>query len=69
MFSILTKIRRHKTPKVDPATLRTIEQTGYTVASDGSVECATCGTYCGQCGGDRSAPDVATFMTRMNPQA
>ena len=62
MFAFL-RIRK---PKIDAKTLNYIKQGGYKVEPDGSVACTTCGSYCGQCGDDRSAPDVTSFRAHAN---
>lgn len=55
MLKWFKKKKKHKTPD-------TILQAGYELDENGLTKCSTCGTYCGQCGIDRSGLTEKDFL-------
>lgn len=51
-------------PRVAPDVLQKIQKMGYKITNTGTVACASCGGYCGQCGDDHSAPSIDSFLKK-----
>lgn len=59
MFKFLTRGTAAAASEDDLAIL---SREGYRLDAQGRVVCASCGGCCGQCGDDRSADSLSTYM-------